>query len=214
VFVIGHDPTLQRSEAQAHTVFFLDYLDRPKPVSHSEARKYGLAEAAVKYVRDLCGEQLPIQEMYFTNLCNEFLPHAPKGSTVLIPDEVADRGIAEIEKALRQGKAQVMIAMSLQVFYHLGRSGFVAMEQGQRERFVRQAAPRPRDAERGAYVQSGPRTFLQVCGRQFLHRITPVVPVVHVKAWPLRGSFKAYDSAMQNAAGNMQQALVPGRGAS
>ena len=149
-------------------------------------------------------------EMYFTNLCNQFLPHAPKGSTVLIPDEEADRGIAEIEKALRQGRPQVIIPMALQVFYHLARSGFVAMEQGERERILRKAAAKPRDAQRAAYVQSTPRTLLDVCGRQFLHGTTPVVPVVHVKAWPLRGPFKAYESAMQNAAANIQRAVARG----
>ena len=154
----------------------------------------------MQYIEHLTGGKVPLSQMYFTNLCNEFLPHAPKGRTVLIPDEVADRGIAEIEKALARGKPQVIIPMSLQVYYHLARSGFVAMEQGERERFLRKAAPKPRDAQRGAYVQSAPRTFLDVCGRQFLHRSIPVVPVVHVKAWPLRGPFEAYESAMQNAA--------------
>jgi len=207
VFVIGHDPRLQRSEAQAETVFFLDYLGRPKPSVRSEARKYELAAATAGYVRELTGGQVPLEEMYFTNLCNEFLPHAPKGSTVLIPDETADRGIAEIEKALSHGKPQVIIPMSLQVFYHLVRSGFVAMEQGERERFLRKAAPKPGYRDRGAYVQSRPRSFLGVCGRQFLHLSMPVVPVVHVKAWPLRRPFEAYESAMQHAATNVRRAL-------
>ncbi|HUS69145.1 MAG TPA: hypothetical protein VM075_00005, partial [Anaerolineae bacterium] len=119
VFVIGHDPRLHRSDAHAETVLFLDYLSRPKPTVRSEARKYGLAATAVGYVRGLTGGRVAFEEMYFTNLCNEFLPHAPKGGTVLIPDEIADRGIAEIEKALARGKPQVIIPMSLQVFYHL-----------------------------------------------------------------------------------------------
>jgi len=208
VFVIGHDPRLQRGDAEAERVFFLDYLGRPKPSVRSEARKYELAAAAVEYVRDLTGGQVPLEEMYFTNLCNEFLPHAPKGSTVLIPDEEADRGIAEIEKALSHGKPQVIIPMSLQVFYHLTRSGFVAVEQGERERILRKAAAKPRDAQRGAYVQSTPRTFLDVCGRQFLHGSIPVVPVVHVKAWPLRGPFEAYESAMQNAAASIEACVA------
>ena len=199
VFVVGHDPRLQRSDAEAATVFFLDYLGRPKPSVRSEARKYELAAATVEYVRELTGGKVAVGEMYFTNLCNEFLPHAPKGSTVLIPDEEADRGIAEIEKALSVDEPQIIIPMSLQVFYHLARARFVEMERGEREQFLRKAAPRPRDAQRGAYVQSTPRTFLDVCGRQFLHRGTPVVPVLHVKTWPLRGPFKAYESTMEDA---------------
>jgi len=104
VFVIGHDPRLQRSDAQAETVFFLDYLGQPKPTEGPEARKYGLATATVQYIEHLTGGKVPLAEMYFSNLCNEFLPHAPKGGTVLIPDQVADRGIAAIERALSQGK--------------------------------------------------------------------------------------------------------------
>jgi len=200
VFVVGHDPRLQRSEAQAETVFFLDYLEPGRPTSAREAAKYDLASAAVEYMQYLTGGEVPLADMYFTNLCNEFLPHPQRGGTVLIPEQVADRGIAEIEKALRQGKPQVMIPMSLQVFYHLARSGFVAMEERERERFLRQAAPKPKQAQLGAYVQSTPRTFLGVCGRQFLHSSVPVVPAVHVKAWPLRGRFMAYESAMQSAA--------------
>jgi len=200
VFVIGHDPRLQRSDVQAETVFFLDYLGKPKPSKRSEARKYDLASAAVGYIEYLRGGKVPLTEMYFTNLCNEFLPHAPKGGTVLIPDEVAHRGIAEIEKALAHGKPQVIIPMSLQVFYHLARSGFATMTDEQREAFLGKAAPKPRDAQRGAYVQSKPRAFLEVCGEQFMHGRTPVVAVLHVKNWPLRGRFKAYESAMERAA--------------
>ena len=208
VFVVGHDPRLQRSDAQAETVFFLDYLGRPKPSVRSEARKYDLAAATVQYTEHLTGGKVPLAEMYFTNLCNEFLPHAPKGGTVLIPDQVADRGIAAIEKALALGKPQVIIPMSLQVFYHLARSRFVAMDDEQRRGFLRKAAPKPRDAERGAHVQSRPRSFLDVCGERFLHGSVPVVPVLHVKTWPLRGRFKAYDSAMEAAAANIQRCLA------
>jgi hypothetical protein len=208
VFVIGHDPRLQKSDAQAASVFFLDYLEPGRPTFGPEAAKYDLASAAVEYMRYLTGGEVPLAEMYFTNLCNEFLPHPRKRGTVLIPDEVADRGIAAIEKALAHGKPQAIIPMSLQVFYHLARSGFVAMEHGERERFLRKAAPKPGDGQGGAYVQSTPRTFLDVCGRQFLHGSIPVVPVLHVKTWPLKGRFKAYESAMQNAAANIQRSLA------
>jgi len=208
VFVIGHDPRLQRSDVRAETVFFLDYLGKPKPSKRSEARKYDLASAAVAYIEYLTGGKVPLTEMYFTNLCNEFLPHAPKGGTVLIPDEVADGGIAAIEKALALRKPQVIIPMSLQAFYHLARSGFVTMTDEQREAFLSKAAPQPRDEERGAYVQSKPKAFMDVCGEQFLHGSIPVVPVLHVKAWPLRGRLIAYESPMRKAAANIQGCLA------
>jgi len=84
----------------------------------------------------------------------------------------------------------------------------VAMEQGERERFLRKAAAKPRDAARGAYVQSRPRAFLDVCGKEFLRGSVPVVPVLHVKTWPLRGRFQAYGSAMHTAVANIWQALA------
>jgi hypothetical protein len=208
VFVVGHDPRLRRGKAQAETVFFLDYLEERRPTQRAEAAKHDLASAVVKYVQYLTGGKVPVPEMYFTNLCNEFLPRPDRGGAVLIPDTVADRGIAAIDEALSQGKPRVMIPMALQVFYHLVRSGFVTMTGEQGEAFLAKAAPRARDAERGAYEQSKPRAFLDVCGGRFLHGSIPVVPVLHVKTWPLRGFFKAYEPAMEKAAGNIQRTLA------
>lgn len=199
VFVIGHDPRLQKSHAEAATVFFLDYLEKPKPTRSSEARKYGLAEATVEYIDHLTGGTVALTDVYVTNLCNDFLPHAPKRSTVLIPDDVADRGIDAIQEALDQGKPQVMIPMSAQVFYHLGRSGFVSNQQAELERFIRAAAPHAEPAAQGAYRPVGRSPFLGVCGKLFHHREVPVVPVLHVKQWPLGKRMRAYESAMRDA---------------
>ena len=209
VFVIGHDPRLQISDAQAETVFFLDYLEPARPTSGPEAAKYGLASATVKYMEHLTGGTVPLAEMYFTNLCNEFLPHPRKRGTVLIPDEVAERGIAEIEKALRQGKPHVIIPMSLQVFYHLARAGFVAMGDDLHAAFLQKATPKRKYAEGGAYMETGRAPFLDVCGRRFLHGDIPVVPVLHVKSWSSRRHGEAYESAMQNAGASIQRFLAP-----
>lgn len=207
VFVIGHDPRLRRSHTRAEAVFFLDYLARDRPAQKSEAAKYDLASAAVKYIEHLTGGMVPLTEMYFTNLCNEFLPHAPRNHTVLIPDDVADRGVAAIEQALGEGKPKVIVPMSAQVFYHLVRSGFVAGANERRDRFLREAAPRPTDEERGAYVGATSGAFLEVCGKRFLHGSTAVVPVVHVKSWPLGANLRKYESPMRNAGRRIQQAL-------
>lgn len=207
VFVVGHDPRLQNSDAEAATVFFLDYLEKPKSSRRSEARKYELAKATVEYVEYLTGTQVPLEQMYFTNLCNEFLPHAPKGSTVLIPDEVADRGIKVIERAVGQGNPQVLIPMSLQVFYHLARSGFVTSPTTETEGFLRAAMPHAERAAEGAYSPVGRSPFLDVCGKLFYHRELPVAPVLHVKQWPLKARMRAYKPAMQAAAHTIQLCL-------
>ena len=84
ILVIGHDLRLQDSDAEAEVTLFMDYLLRPKPAQPSKARKYELAQAVVHYVAALAGREVHLEELYVTNLCNEFLPHAPAGSTVYI----------------------------------------------------------------------------------------------------------------------------------
>ena len=44
ILIIGQDPRLQRSGAEAEVAFF-DYLTRPRPGSGPEARRYDLAPA-------------------------------------------------------------------------------------------------------------------------------------------------------------------------
>ena len=94
ILIIGHDPRLQNSQAEADYVFFLDYLLRSHPGRTSEARKYDLARALWDYISDLAGQETPLQSLYVTNLCNEFLPSTHGRGTVLIPDELAEKGVA------------------------------------------------------------------------------------------------------------------------
>ena len=74
ILVIGHDPRLQRSQAEAEVAFFLDYLTRPRATSHPEARKYDLAKAVVDCVGALAGREVSLNELYVTNLCKMILP--------------------------------------------------------------------------------------------------------------------------------------------
>jgi len=53
-----------------------------------------------------------LEQMYFTNLCSEILDHPSSGGTVLIRDDVADRGIQAIENALSLGSFKVILPMS------------------------------------------------------------------------------------------------------
>ena len=121
ILVIGHDPRLQRSQAEAETAFFFDYLARPRPASRPEARKYDLAKAVWDYVGELAGRDVSLDELYVTNLCNQFLEHAPGSSTVLIPDDVARRGVERIAQTVASGDFQVILPMAVQPFYHLCR---------------------------------------------------------------------------------------------
>jgi hypothetical protein len=114
ILIIGHDPRLQRSQAEASVAFFLDYLARPRPTSPAEARKYDLAQALWEYANELAGRTLPLAELYVTNLCNEFLEHTPGSGTVLIPDDKAQQGVQEIVQtaAARNFKVILPIAAS------------------------------------------------------------------------------------------------------
>jgi hypothetical protein len=199
ILVIGHDSRLQRSDAAAEVALFMDYLARPKPTQPSEARKYELAEAVVDYVAALAGREVPLKELYVTNLCNEFLPHAGAGGTVLIPDAQAQRGVDELVRTVAAGHFRVILPMSQQVFYHVCRLGFVDDRTELVGPFVQGAKPDPGVAAEGAYRASGRAPFLLVCGQRFHHRGVSVIPVVHVKQWPLKGRFARYEVPMEAA---------------
>jgi hypothetical protein len=208
VLVIGHDPRLQRSQAEAQVAFFFDYLARPKPTSRPEARKYGLAKAVWDYVGQLAGRDVPLADLYVTNLCNEFLDHAPGSGTVLIPDDVAKRGVEQIAQIVAAGHFRCILPMALQTFYHLCHWGFI--NEGDSElivQFVAGARPRASKAEQGIYVQTSSGSFLSVCGRRFHHRGVPLVPILHVKSWQRMSDNSKYREPMQRAQHEIRQLI-------
>lgn len=210
ILIIGHDPKLQRSDAQAQYVFFLDYLERPPPAHPSERRKYDFASSVVSYIKYLTGSNLSLEDMLFTNLCNEFLERPIDGGTVLITDDAADRGLQTIESILQRGSFKLIFPMAPQVFYHLVRTGFVPHLDENLGEFIGRAQPRRSAKERKAYVPNGQSPFLLVCGRLYRHRRdhTPIIPVVHVKQWPLNSRMAPhYDPLMKMAATNAVKCL-------
>jgi hypothetical protein len=208
ILVIGHDPRLQHSQAEAEFAFFLDYLTRPPPRLTAEACKFGLAQAVMEYVSDLAGRDVALAELYATNLCNQFIPR-PGSGTVLIPDTLARQGVEQIEEAVVGGRFKVILPMAVQTFYHLCRLGFLDEHSDLLARFVAGARPRRSKAAQGLYVQSGKAPFLAVCGELFHHRGVPVVPIVHVKQWPLGKRMVKYREPMERAKGHVRAALCP-----
>jgi len=207
ILVIGHDPRLQRSQTEAEVAFFFDYLTRPRPKSRPEARKYGLAQAVWDYINELTGYDIPLAELYVTNLCNEFLAHMPGSGTVLIPDDRAQRGVQQIVRIVANGHFKVILPMAVQPFYHLCRLGFIDEDSELVRRFVAGARPRASKAEQGIYVQTGRAPFLAVCGRRFHHRGVPVIPIVHVKQWPLKARMVRFKEPMRQAQQQVRTAL-------
>jgi hypothetical protein len=96
--------------------------------------------------------------------------------------------------------------MALQTFYHLCHWGFIDEKDSELiVQFVAGARPRPAKAEQGIYTQSGSAPFLAVCGQRFHHRGVPVVPIVHVRQWPLKPRMVRYTEPMERAALEIQQ---------
>ncbi len=202
LWVIGHDPRLRESHAHAAIAFFLDYLLHPRPTQPGEAAKYGLAEALLKYLSALIGRHVTPDEIYVTNLCNQFLPRPTPGKTVLIPDQIADMTIQGLAEAAQRTPPKLILSMSAQVTYHLARQQFIVAQSS----FLTDAAPTQVDATRGAYTASRTRAFVPICGELFKHEGTiPVIPILHVVHWPLPQGLRAYSAPMKNAEANIRK---------
>jgi len=74
--------------------------------------------------------------------------------------------------------------------------------------FVHQARPAFGKAEKGVYVPIGTAPFLEMCGQRLHHRDIPVVPVLHVKQWPLRAQMTRYVEPMLQAAQEIRRVLA------
>jgi hypothetical protein len=210
ILVIGHDPRLQNSLAEAETVFFMNLLQKypEKPNYGPEKSKYGLAFAVWDYLQTLAGRRIRLEEIYATNLCNEFLDHAKGTGTVFIPPRKAKRGIKEITQALEAGHFKVIVSMAVQPFYYLCRFDFLDEKNETVTRFIEMASPKPDKKEQGLYQTVKPAPFLNVCGNRYHHNGIPLIPVLHVKMWPLKTNAKKYEPLMENANKEISVALV------
>ncbi len=196
ILVIGQDPRLQNSDYEAEKVFLMEtlekYSEQNLPRSKSEVKKYELACAVPNYIRSLARRNVTLDEMYVTNLCNQFLPHTRGSGTVLIPQALARQGVEAIGAIVRQGHFRVIVPMACQTFYYLCHFKFIDEWDERVLDFLASARPDPVKATEGLYEQSGRGAFLNVCGQRFHHLGIPVVPVLHVKNWPLSVKMARY----------------------
>lgn len=197
VLVIGHDPRLQSSGSLAEYAFFADYFFRPEPAQASERAKYQLAEAVYGYVNYLTGNCYGTNELVLTNLCNLPLPHAPRFKTAWIPEAEAQAGLDAIRAILDQSSIELVFAMSQQVNYWLQKLGFYpAMAV-----FLERAEPLSEGLQHDPpyYEPTKSRAFQLICGQCYSDGQRAVVPILHVKNWPLKGRFAAaYGMAYRN----------------
>ncbi len=204
ILVIGQDPRLQNSDYEAEKVFLMEFLekysDQSPPRSLSEVKKYELACAVPNYIRSLAHRNLNLDELYVTNLCNQFLPHVRGSGTVLIPEALARQGVAAIGEIVQQGRFRVIVPMACQTFYFLCYTRFIDEWDERVLEFLAAARPDPVKATEGLYEQLGRGAFLNVCGQRFHRQGIPLVPVLHVKNWPLSVKMaRYYREPMQRA---------------
>jgi len=209
ILVIGHDPRLQNSQAEAEKAFFFEYLEKyqVRPNYGPNDRKYELAHAVWDYVSDLVGLKINLDQFWVTNLCNEFLPSSHGKGTVLIPNKLAEDGVDSIRQIVSNGNFSLILPMSVQVFFHLCRLNFIDEKDENILSFVNKALPAPMKADQGVYSTIGKAPFLEVCGKLFHHRGIPLVPIVHVKQWPLKPHFVRYTEPMELAKRAVRKAL-------
>ncbi len=209
VLVIGHDPRLQSSDAIAEHAFFADYFFQPAPEQASERAKYALAESVYGYVNHLTSGRYETGELVLTNLCNAPLPHAPRFKTALIPEAAAQAGLEAIQAILGQGRIELVFAMSQQVNYWLQKLGFYPPVV----EFLEMADPRPEGLQHDPpyYEPRQNRAFQLICGQRYSDGVRAVIPILHVKNWPLTGRFAAaYGQAYRNLIYDLKYMRRPG----
>jgi hypothetical protein len=188
ILVIGHDPTLQNSDAQAEYAFFLEWLDR-QPTVRAEASQRRFALRLLEYMDWLAGRNVPLSDLYVTNLCNDFLNRQGKG-VIYIPEAKASAGIKALESLVDQANFKVILPMAEQAFYWLCKLGFIDGPDRRVDAYLAQAEPQSEWAANGLYRKLSGTPFVEVCGRKFYHRGVPVVPIMHLNGWQRKLSIR------------------------
>lgn len=105
---------------------------------------------------------------------------------------LAKHGMSEICQIVSHGNFRLILPMSVQVFYHICRSGLLYENDETILKFMHKARPVFDKAEQGVYQTTGTTRFPAVYGKLFHHRGIPHIPIVHVKQWPHKARFIRY----------------------
>ena len=194
VLLIGHDPLLQKSDTKADYALFSNYYFCEE-LKNSSEKKYGLAAKSFGQILDITKGRYKAEEIYVTNLCNEFLEHAPKGKTVLIPEPIAKKGYERIVKIISQYKTiEYIFPMSQQVNYWLQYFGLYNADTD----FLNEAKPKQKGIDnKPPYYEAVKQTnapFLKVCGNVYsLNTGQKLIPILHTKQYGLKAYSNCYD---------------------
>lgn len=187
VLVIGEDSNLQWSETVTTYAMFADYYFRSFPEDHGERSRNVEARNLFNHLTYITLNSINPDEMYITNLCNDYVEPAPKGKRVLIPEEKAIRGLEHIEWILEQNPSiELILPMSLQTNYWLQRLGFY----GGDEDFLHGAQPRRVGMEsiQPFYQPVDGKAFRTIIGNIYDAKSHPVkvIPLLPTKDYPLK----------------------------
>ncbi|MEG0948452.1 MAG: hypothetical protein RR212_01800 [Bacteroidales bacterium] len=187
ILVIGEDPNVQWSDQLPEYPLFADYYFRKVPYDHGERSRYMEAKNLFDMIKTLTDNRYFVTDVYITHLCNESLPHAPKGKRTLIPENLALRGVDHIRWILEQNpEIDLILACSMQTNYWLQKTGLVPAD----EAFLKGAEPRRTGIQSYLpyYQPVDGKAFKDICGK-FTHLTdTPavrVLPLLPVRDFPL-----------------------------
>ncbi|MGL4852289.1 MAG: hypothetical protein ACRC3Z_06560 [Phocaeicola sp.] len=193
VLVVGEDSNLQWSETVSKHVMFADYYFRPFPVDHGERARNVEAQTLYSHILYLTGDRVKPEELFFTNICRDYVEQAPKGKRTLIPEEKAMEGISHIKWILEENPTiRYVIVLSLQANYWMQQLGFYGEEN---EKFLHGAQPRRVGLESIVpfYQPVDGKSFRMICGEFFDAKEfnVKVVPALAAKDYPLNE--RSYD---------------------
>lgn len=186
ILVIGEDSNLQWSDTATTVAMFADYYFRSFPEDHGERSRNVEARNLFNHLSYVTLCTVKPDEMYITNLCNDYIEPAPKGKRVLIPEEKAIKGLDHIKWVLDQNPSiEFVLSMSLQTNYWLQRLDFY----GGDDAFLHGAQPRRKGLEciQPYYQPVDGKVFRAICGNLYEAKTHPVkvIPILPAKDFPL-----------------------------
>lgn len=187
ILIIGEDSNLQWTDTVTEFAMFADYYFRPFPEDHGERSRNVEAQNLYHHILFLTNDLFKAEEIYVTNLCNDYVQPPTKGKRVLIPEEKADKGFAHIKWILEQNPSiEYIFAMSLQTNYWLQKLGLY----GGDETFLHGAQPRRVGMEciEPYYQPVEAKALRSIIGQIYdtTVRGVKIIPVLPTKDFPLR----------------------------
>lgn len=188
LLVIGEDSNLQWSDTATEYAMFADYYFRRFPEDHGERSRNVEARDLFNHIMYVTLNSVKPEDMYITNLCNDYVEPAPKGKRVLIKEEKALKGVEHIKWILEQYPTiEWILPMSLQTNYWLQKVGLY----GGDEAFLHGAQPRRVGIEciQPYYQPVDGKAFASICGNIYDANDYPakVIPILPAKDYPLKG---------------------------